>query len=296
MPAAPYPTAARPAGAAVRDRPRLRHTLRHRMAGRRGGMPGLLAMLLAGLPATALATRTAAQRDGDTAAAASAPAEDAPAAPFKFTTGLYRTAGAGQPAGTGLDLNLRYQGGVGDLWVGAFRAPVGDLSQLRGGWDRSFTLGPVRLLPSVQWASGGFAGGSLNVETGTRWYAGAGLGRTNLRNYVNLNFDPNDAWMLSAGYRWSEARYAGLQVVRDNRAHPDQQHLHLVARLPTDAGHAVFVDLLDKRGSLDDGRTIHRYGASMTYSWPQVFVRLAYDPKVNFTPQNQWRVSVGTRF
>ena len=123
-------------------------------------------MLLAGLPAAALATRTAAQREGDTAAATAAPADDAPAAPFKLTTGLYRT--AGQPASTGLDLNLRYQGDGGDLWVGAFRAPVGDLSQLRGGWDHSFTLGPVRLLPSVQWASGGFAGGSLNVETGTR--------------------------------------------------------------------------------------------------------------------------------
>ncbi|WP_233504422.1 hypothetical protein [Xylophilus ampelinus] len=292
----PYPTSATPAGPAVHGRPLMRRAPRRRMARGRGGMSCFLAMLLAGLPAIALATRTAAQREGDTAAAMSAPADDAPAAPFKFTTGLYRTAGAGQPTGTGLDSNLRYQGGVGDLWVGALRAPVGDLSQLRGGWDRGFALGPLRLLPSVQWASGGFVGGSVNVEVGIRWYAGAGLGRTNLRNYVNLNFDPNDAWMLSAGYRWSEGRYAGLQVVRDNREHPDQQHVHLVARLPTDAGHAVFVDLLDKRGSLDDGRYIHRYGASMTYSWPRIFVRLAYDPKVNFTPQNQWRLSVGTRF
>ena len=301
MPAAaphtlPLPLLPVSAAPAVQHQPLLRRGLRRRTARGRGGMPCLLAVLLAGLPAAALATRTAAQREGDTAAARPAPTDDAPAAPFKFTTGLYRTAGAGQPASTGLDLNLRYQGAVGDLWVGAFRAPVGDLSQLRGGWDHSFALGPVRLLPSVQWASGGFAGGSFNVETGTRWYAGAGLGRTNLRNYVNLNFDPNDAWMLSAGYRWSEARYVGMQVVRDNREHPDQQHVHLVARLPTDAGHAVFLDLLDKRGTLDDGRYIHRHGASMTYSWPQVFVRLAYDPKVNFSQQNQWRVSVGTRF
>ena len=303
MPAAmPHPVVtgsvfpAAPAGPTEPQPPGLRRPLRHRSAAAWHGIACLVALLLAGLPAAALATRTAAQREGDTASARSTPTDDAPAAPFKFTTGLYRTAGAGQTASTGLDLNLRYQGGAGDLWVGAFRAPAGDVSQLRGGWDHSFALGPVRLLPSLQYASGGFMGGSVNLETGTHWYAGAGLGRTNLRNYVNLNFDPNDAWMLSAGYRWSEARYAGVQVVRDNRAHPDQQHLHLVARLPTDAGHAVFVDLLDKRGSLDDGRYVHRYGASMTYSWPQVFVRMAYDPKVNFTPQNQWRVSVGTRF
>jgi hypothetical protein len=235
-----------------------------------------------------------AERAGDTAAVPP-PAGELPAEPFKLTTGLYRSTGGGQPASTGLDLNLRYTGAVGDLWLGWFRAPTGAVSQARGGWDRTFTLGPVRVQPSLQWASGGFVGGSLNLETGDSWYVGTGLGRTNLRDYVNLNFDPNDAWMLSAGYRWSDARYAGVQVVRDNRLHPDQQHVHFVLRLPVNGGHAVFLDLLDKRGTTDSGY-IHRTGASLTYSWPALFLRLAYDPQVNFTAQNQWRVSAGTRF
>lgn len=249
----------------------------------------LLAAALAAGPAVALAERAA-----DTAAVPP-PAGELPTEPFKFTTGFYRSAGGGQPASTGLDVNLRHTGSVGDLWIGWFRAPAVAVSQVRGGWDRTFTLGPVRLQPSLQWASGGFAGGSLNLETGDNWYAGAGLGRTNLRDYVNLNFDPNDAWMLSAGYRWSDARYAGMQVVRDNRQHPDQQHVHFVLRLPVEGGHAVFLDVLDKRGTVDT-RPIHRTGASLTYGWPGLFVRLAYDPQVNFTSQNQWRVSAGTRF
>ena len=53
-----------------------------------------------------------------------------------------------------------------------------------------------------------------------------GAGRTNLRNYANLNFDPNDAWMLSGGYRWADNYSLALQVVPDNRLNPDQQNTH----------------------------------------------------------------------
>lgn len=254
----------------------------------------MVGLLAAAWPMSAAAVRTAAQREGDTAVAPPSEGEQR-AEPFKFTTGLYRSAGGDEHASTGLDLNLRYNGSVGDLWLGWFRAPTGAVSQARGGWDRTYAMGAVRLQPSLQLASGGFVGGSLNAETGEHWYVGGGLGRTNLRDYVNLNFDPNDAWMLSAGYRWSDAQYAGLQVVRDNRLHPDQQHVHLVMRLPVHDGQALAIDLLDKRGTVDDGY-IHRTGASVTYGWPQVFVRVAYDPKVNFTRQTQWRLSAGTRF
>ena len=37
-------------------------------------------------------------------------------------------------------------------------------------------------------------------------------------------------------------------------------------------------------------------GKKQIYDWPRFFVRLAFDPKVNFTPENMWRLSVGTRF
>ncbi|WP_305807137.1 hypothetical protein, partial [Stenotrophomonas sp. YIM B06876] len=113
-----------------------------------------------------------------------------PTTPFKFTVGAYRAAGGGQPSAPGLDLNLRYTYGEGNAWIGWFRSPAQDFAQPRIGWDHVYTLGPVRLLPSLQAASGGFVGGSLAVETGDSWFFGTGLGRTNLRNYANLNFDP----------------------------------------------------------------------------------------------------------
>jgi hypothetical protein len=42
--------------------------------------------------------------------------------------------------------------------------------------------------------------------------------------------------------------------------------------------------------------TIHQPGVSIPYDWAQWFVRLAFDPKVNFTSEDMWRVSVGMRF
>lgn len=218
--------------------------------------------------------------------------------PFKLTTGLYQLSGGGAPVAKGLDVNLRYAHSGGDLWLGVFRSPDLALSQTRAGWDNTYTLpiGPgVRLSPSLQAASGGFWGGSVNVEMGDTWFAGIGLGRTNLRNYVNLNFDPNDAWMLSGGYRWEGSRSLVLQVVRDNRQNPDEQHVHLVYRTPLPEGERLTLDGLYKKG-LVAGAPIARAGLSVTYDWPRYFARVAYDPKVNFTPQNMWRLSLGTRF
>ena len=241
------------------------------------GRCGLLAMALGA---------TAASMAQD--AASRAPA-------FKFTTGLYQLSGGGLPTGPALDLNLRHSSALGNLWLGWFRSPVLEATQTRAGWDHSFALGPVRVMPSLQLASGGFWGGSLGVEAGERWFAGAGLGRTNLRNYVNLNFDPNDAWMLSGGYRWQDGGSLSLQWVRDNRNNPDQRHLHLVYRTPRPGDERLTLDLLDKQG-LVDGTPIHRLGLSIGYDWPRHFVRVTYDPLVNFTPQNMWRLSMGTRF
>jgi hypothetical protein len=262
----------------------LPHRLTHPLAARAG-----LALCLA----WTLAAPGLARADNTPAEAGSEP----PSRAFKFTTGVYALSGGGVPSGPGLDLNLRHSSQVGNVWLGWFRSPTLDVKQTRAGWDRSYELGPVRLMPSLQAASGGFWGGSVMVETRApdTWYAGVGLGRTNLRNYVNLNFDPNDAWMLSAGYRWSESRTLSLQVVRDNRQNPDQQHVHLVYRTGLEGDQRLTLDLLSKSG-LVNGQSIHRLGLSVGYDWPACFVRVAYDPKANFTPQDMWRVSVGTRF
>ena len=228
--------------------------------------------------------------------------------PFKLTTGMLMSKASEDPASRALDVNLRHTSQYGNVWVGWFRQPdpdaMVDLTQGRVGWDNSFDVGAFRLQPSIQNASAGFWGGSLNVETGEtihkNWYAGAGIGRTNLRPYVNLNFDPNDALMASGGYRWSRHESVGLQWVRDNRQNPDQRHLHWVYRKGVAEQQRITIDLLSKSGyvtnNAGDTFKINKLGATVTYDWRDHFVRVAYDPKVNFTNQDMLRVSVGTRF
>ena len=221
-----------------------------------------------------------------------AAADDAPA--FKFTTGIYSFSGGGMPPSGALDLNLRHTSDIGNVWVGWFRWPDGRFTQARGGWDRNFDFGAIRIQPSLQVASGGFGGGSLYAETGETWFAGAGIGRTNLRPYVNLNFDPNDSWTLAGGYRWGDSHVLTATLVGDNRQNPDERHFHVQYRTPFD-GRRLLLDVLVKRGIVD-GVMIHRVGFTAGYDWPRFFVRLAWDPKVNFTPQDMLRVQAGTRF
>lgn len=231
-------------------------------------------------------------------AATAAMAQDgakAPAPAFKLTMGLYQSSGGGEPASDSTDLNLRHSSGLGNVWAGRYVAPARELVQDRVGWDRNVAVGALRIQPSAQLATGGALNGSVGLETGEDWYVGAGLGRTNLRETVNLNFDPNDAYSLGGGYRWREGASLGLVVVRDNRENPDQQHLHLIYRTPLPDAHRLTVDLLFKRGLVED-EMIERTGLSLAYDWPRWFLRLSYDPKVNFTPQDMWRLAFGTRF
>ncbi len=210
--------------------------------------------------------------------------------PFKLTVGEHHFSQSGR----GLDVNLRHTSELGTTWLGYFKA--GDLNahQSRAGWERWFGE-DLRVLPSLQVASGGFVGGSVNLETGKRWIAGAGVGRTNLHPYFNLNFDPNDAWTLSGAYRSEGGAISTLVLVHDNRLNPDQRHLHAVHRTPLPNGNRLTIDLLFKQG-LVGGVMTRRTGATITYDWPRFFVRLAYDPVTNFTPDYSTRLSVGTRF
>lgn len=226
---------------------------------------------------------------------AQAQERDDPAPAFKLTVGNYHLSGGGQSADRGLDVNLRHTSNIGNVWVGWYRQQEAGFSQWRTGWDRTFAAGSLRVQPSVQLASGGFRGGSLYAEVGEAWFAGAGLGRTNLRPYANLNFDPNDAITLAAGRRWEEGGALTLLLVADNREHPDQRHLHLNWRASRPGHERLTLDLLAKRGSVE-GQRIARPGASLTYDWPHWFVRVAWDPKVNFTAQDMLRLAVGARF
>lgn len=214
---------------------------------------------------------------------------------FKLTAGHYQSSGGGQPVSHSTDVNLRHTSALGTAWYGRYEDSSRQISQDRLGWDRTFRLPQARMLPSVQYASGGSWNGSLNLETGETWFVGAGLNRTNLRQSVNLFFDPGDSWSLNGGYRWREGTSLGFIYIRDNRDNPDQQHLRLLWRQPMPDGHRLTADLLLKRG-LVENEAIRRAGLSLAYDWPRWFVRLSYDPKVNFTSQDMWRLTGGTRF
>ena len=222
--------------------------------------------------------------------AADTPANAADPFLDKLTIGLYHFA----QTGNAIDVNLRRTGDYGNVWLGYYEARRRDEHQGRAGWDHTFDFDAIRVTASSQAASRGYLNGSIGVETGERWFVGAGFGRTNLRPNWNLNFDPNDSWTLSAGWRGG-GESISLLWVRDDRQNPDQRHIHAVYRKSLPDNHRLTIDVLHKIGLVDDV-LIHRTGATVTYDWPRFFMRLAFDPKVNFTPENMWRVSVGTRF
>ena len=113
---------------------------------------------------------------------------------FKLTPSYYRISDGNNAA----DLNLRAGYGNHVGWVGLYRDRSG-YEDFRAGYEKHADLGAVRLVLSAQVASGGFLGGSVNAEAGGATFALLGFGRTNLRPYYNLNFDPNDAITLGIG-------------------------------------------------------------------------------------------------
>ncbi len=235
----------------------------------------------------ALTTASVAFAGSDTPAA-----DESTATPpaYKLTAGWYNFSDHTDA----WDYNLRRSSEIGNAWVGYFRLPDQSISQWRTGWDNSYGTS-VRVSPSIQFATQGFVGGSIEVETGDPWFASVGLGRTNLRPYWNLNFDPNDAYTLAAGHRSTDNQVFMFQLVRDNRQNPDQRHMHFFYRQPLAEGERITVDALYKTG-LVEAEQIHRWGLTLTYDWPRFFARVAWDPNTNFTPVDATRLSIGTRF
>ena len=214
---------------------------------------------------------------------------------YKPSVGLYDFSSQGLPSKQAVDVNLRGSAEWGNAWVGVYRSPSDEFTQARLGWDNTYEKFGLKIQPSLQTASGGFWGGSLGTDYGDTFFVGTGIGRTNLRNYFNLNFDPNDAWSVSAGYRWSPQNFVTLQVVRDNRLNPDQQHVHLVYRRPFADKQRLIVDLVYKSGT-SEGEFIRRRGFMLGYDWGDVGLRIAYDPRVNFSRYDMTRLILSKRY
>jgi hypothetical protein len=223
--------------------------------------------------------------------ATAARADDDDARPYKFTFGDYRYSDGHD----GQDANLRWRQNDTSAWIGAYRDPDFG-TQARTGFDTALALGGTAVLqPSLQAATRGFFGGSVNLQIGDPFFAVAGWGRTNLKSYFNLNFDPNDALTLSVGWHGEHDRTVSLSVIADDRLHTGQRDWHLYGRWPVSTDLRLTLDLLRKTGEGDSG-PVNAWGWSATADFPTWFLRLARDPKQNFSAQDATRLAAGLRF
>lgn len=220
-----------------------------------------------------------------------ASAADGDGPDYKFTLGRYRSSDD-NPA---WDANLRGSQGAHTAWLGVYRDRAG-LQQWRSGYEFRTDATWMRSVLSLQNASGGAWVGAATAELGGASYAIVGWGRTNLRNYINLNYDPNDAITLGIGTRALASTELTLFHVRDDRTHSGQQVTHAVLRWRFGDAQRLTVDLSTKRGLTGDGVFVRGNSATVGYDHGPYFVRLAHDPHAGFTEPTQNRISFGFRF
>lgn len=211
---------------------------------------------------------------------------------FKLTPSYYSTT----HQASAFDLNLRANHGPHAFWLGNYRR-ADEFEQQRAGYELSLDGENGRLIPSVQWASHGFRGAAVNLEFGRQIYGLLGYGRTNARDYYNLNFDPNDAVTLGLGTRLLPASNLLWYSVRDNRLHTGQVVQHLLLRIDLPERQRLSLDAFAKHGrATPEDDPLDGGGLALTYDFRDWFVRLVRDRKVNFTPENQTRFALGFRF
>ena len=211
---------------------------------------------------------------------------------YKFTPTVYRT--THEP--TAYDLNLRGNRGPHTAWVGFYQR-AGEFQQLRFGYDNTVELPFGRMVPSLQYATRGFLGGSVTAEIGERHFGLLGFGRTNLKDYFNLNFDPNDSVLFGAGTRALPNTTLTLFQIKHDRLGTGQRITHLTARIKPDGKTRWTVDVFYKEGrSPDDSEWVRGTGATVTYDFGRYFARVASDPHVNFSRNHMVRAAFGWRF
>lgn len=211
---------------------------------------------------------------------------------FKLTPSYYVTSQDSDAA----DLNLRANRGTHAIWLGHYRRG-NEFSQTRGGYEYTAAIPFGELVSSLQLASSGFAGGALNAQIGESIYALLGYGRTNLQDYYNLNFDPNDAVTYGLGTRLLPKSSLSVYSVADRRLNTEQIVTHAVWRMMPDDHQRWTVDLSGKHGRpAADADLVSGQALTVTYDYRDIFFRLAQDQKVNFTGADQTRLSIGLRF
>ena len=215
---------------------------------------------------------------------------------WKLTPSVYRET-AGHSA---LDINLRGNREDDVFWIGQYRRGE-EFQQTRVGYERQFTLPFGRFIASGQVASRGFTGASVTLELSdgrqTPYFGLIGLGRTNTRPYYNLNFDPNDSTLIGAGWRPDSDTAVTLYQIRDDRLGTGQRVTHLVWRAKTGVKSRMTLDLFRRTGRSEaDAELFRATGIALTWDREPWFVRLAWDPKANFTASDMTRLAIGVRF
>ncbi|MGB0128229.1 MAG: hypothetical protein WBP72_11380 [Rhodocyclaceae bacterium] len=194
------------------------------------------------------------------------------------------------------DIDLRGKRDNQSGWIALYHEKPAGFQQWRGGYERTDALGNAQVVTSLMAASRGFVAGAITADIGDPFFVTLGFGRTNLKPYASLNFDPNDAITYGAGWRGADDRSVNFFVVRDDRIVPGQRIAHLVFRTPLPGDQRLTLDIFDKRGPATGEGAIRGTGLAVTYDWPAFFIRAAHDPKVNFTQETMTRLSVGFRF
>jgi len=196
-----------------------------------------------------------------------------------------------------IDLNLRGTIENQTAWLAYYKEHDSGFDQTRTGYERKDKSDWYKVTSSIQAATHGFMGVAVTAELGGTVHGIVGYGRTNLRPYDNINFDPNDAITYGVGWEVKEGEDIALYRVRDNRVTRGQQIDHLLVHFPVNDGDKASIDIFNKSGTRDiDGKPISATGAALTYEWPKYFLRAAYDPKVNFSQAYMTRLSFGIYF
>jgi len=242
--------------------------------------PAALVLLVLLAPAM----RVSAGDEGDAGQAKAPPSNKLTLAFYDFSSGT-----------TGFDVNLRHTFMSMTGWIGSYHENDG-FDQTRLGWEYDYRSTWLTLVPSVQVATHDFLGATIYAETGARFFAIGGAGRTNLNPYWNLGFDPNDYAQAGAGYRDRAGNAISVYAIHDIRLDTGQTNTHFTVRryLPDDW--RLTVDAVNERGRGDDGVEIKSWSASVDVDWRRWFVRVAEDPHVNYTADRQVRFAGGWRF
>jgi len=196
------------------------------------------------------------------------------------------------------DFNLRGNTETQTGWVGYYRRQE-EFQQLRLGYERPVDLSPVRFVPTLQYATRGFLGASINGEIGERYFAIAGWSRTNLKENFSITFDPNESVTFGVGTRWPDSTALSLFQIRDNRLNTGQRVTHLIARMRPTPGTRIVLDVFHKQGRPDAdpaSEQLRGTGLTVTYDFDRYFIRVASDPFVNFTDSHMVRMALGIRF